>query len=123
MTSEVIRLNWTALRNRLDAQGQATKVPQAAIVELSRRYLDLDPDARGVVDELISEWVLSDDENLRFDALALISDHRIEIALPALENLLVRLNGSTNPGAPYEQKKVRRIITRLESQKRNEVMK
>jgi len=117
MTPEAIRSNWTALRNRLDAQAQAMKVSQAAIVELSRRYIDLDLEARGVVDGLISEWALSDDENLRFDALALISNHGIKTALPALEDLLVRLNGSANPGAPYEREKVRRIITCLQPQK------
>lgn len=115
MTPDAIRAEWTALRERLDAEATAMKESQAAVIELSRRYAALDADARRVVDELLSEWVLSDDENLRFDALALVSDHRILSALPALRELLVRLDGATTPGAPFEQAKIRRILGRLEN--------
>jgi hypothetical protein len=107
------RSEWTALSEQLDAEARAMKESQAAVVELSQRYALLDPEARAVVDELLSEWVLSDDENQRFKALAVISDHRIVSALPALRKLLVRLDDSAAPGAPYEQAKIRRIVTRL----------
>ena len=115
MTPDAIRSEWTALRDRLDAEAIAMKESQAVVIELSRRYAALDADAREVVDELLSEWVLSDDEKHRFDALALVSDHRVLSALPALRELLVRLDGSTTPGAPYEQAKIRRILACLEN--------
>lgn len=115
VTDEAIRSEWTALSERLDAEARAMKEAQAAVIELSQRYALLDGEARPVVDELLSEWALSDDENQRFKALALVSDHRIVSALPALRELLVKLQDSPTPGAPYEQAKIRRIMARLEN--------
>lgn len=115
MTGDLIRSEWSALRDRLDTEARGAKMSQAAVVELSHRYASLDAESRGVVDEMLSEWVLSDDENLRFDALALVSDHRIVRALPPLRQLQVRLQDAKDPGAPYEQAKVQRIIARLEN--------
>lgn len=115
MTGDLIRSEWSALRDRLDTEARGAKMSQAAVVELSHRYASLDAESRGVVDERLSEWVLSDDENRRFDALALVSDHRIVRALPSLRQLLVRLQDAKDPGAPYEQAKVRRIMARLDN--------
>ena len=94
------------------------KASQAAVLELSASYAELGDADRRVVDELLAEWALSDDEATRFDALALIDEHEIATALPALQLLLVRLREATDPGAPYECAKVRRIVARLTKQGR-----
>ena len=65
------------------------------------------------VDELLAEWVLSDDQNLRFDAMALISDHNIRSALPSLRLLAERLEEASGPSAPYEWTKVNRLVGKL----------
>jgi hypothetical protein len=65
MTTDAIRSEWTALRDRRDAGAIAMKESQAAVIELSHRYASLDAEEREVVDELLSEWVLSDEGQAR----------------------------------------------------------
>ena len=108
-----VRGRWEQLRERLDKDAREQKMSQAAILELSHRYRLLSSDERRVVDELLAEWILADDENKRFDALALISEHRVESAMSALYRLAERLRASAAPGAPYELAKVNRIVDRL----------
>ena len=86
---------------------------QEAVLRLSHAYTLLQPDERRVVDEVLSEWLYSEDENQRFDALALIREHRIVSAVRALEELAQRLAHSDDPGAPYELAKVKRIVNQL----------
>jgi hypothetical protein len=104
---------WRNLRERLHAETQGTKDPQEAVLELSSRYRVLTPEEKREVNEVLGEWALSGDEDLRFDALALISDHKIALALPALYRLAERLEGAAGPAAPYEWAKLNRTIGRL----------
>jgi hypothetical protein len=107
-----IRQTWRALRQRIDAAA-GTKAGQEPTVELTRQYAGLGPDERAAVDPLIAEWVLSDDPGTRYDGLALVSEFRIEAAVPALRELAARLEDATGPGAPYEWAKVNRILGRF----------
>lgn len=108
-----VRTEWERLRDRVDVEARGMKDSQSTLDELSARYRSLARSDRGVIDELLAEWVLSDDENLRFDALALISEHKIASALPALRSLATRLEQASVPGAPYEWAKVNRTIGQL----------
>jgi uncharacterized protein HemX len=107
------RTRWASLRPQLDAAASGTKESQSVVLELSKRYAALAGDERGTVDELLAEWVLSDDPNLRFDAMALISDHNIRSALPWLRLLAERLEDASGSSAPYEWTKVNRLIAKL----------
>lgn len=104
---------WEELRQRLDSAARESKNPQAVVVELSRRYGDLSPNDRVVVDELIADWVLAEDEAKRFDALALIAEHRIRTAAAAVRELCRRLETSDEPSAPYEWAKANRVLGRV----------
>ena len=75
-----------------------------------------DDEERAMANQVLAEWVLHDDENVRFDALALIHDFRVDAALHALQHLAERLAMSSAPGAPYELQKVRRIMNSMGSQ-------
>lgn len=101
------------MRDQLDADASEAKDSQSAVIELSRRYGNLSPDEKVEVDNLLAEWVLSDDGRLRFDALALIRDHSIRSSLPSLRTLQDRLERATEPSAPYEWAKVNRLIGHL----------
>jgi hypothetical protein len=74
----------------------------------------LEPHERQMADKVLMEWALSPDENIRFDALALIDEFRITEALPTLQILASRLAVSQTPSAPYELKKVERITRNLQ---------
>ena len=66
-----------------------------------------------MADQVLAEWALSDDEALRFDALALIDDFKIANEIPVLQKLANRLASSSAPGALYELQKVDRILKDL----------
>jgi len=107
------RDRFETLRRELDAAARKSKESQRAVVELSRRYAALPSDEKRAVDDRLAEWVVSDDPGLRFDALALIGDHCIRSAVPALRELARRLESESGPSAPYELVKVNRLLRHL----------
>jgi hypothetical protein len=78
-------------------------------------YQKFDATEREMADQVLAEWVLSGDENTRFDAMALIGDFKIERTIPALKELAGRLTSSRAPGAPYEIKAIERLLSELNS--------
>lgn len=113
MTTANARTRWVELRERLDDDARASKASHAVVIELSRRYQELDGSERPQVDELLAEWVLSEDEGRRFDALAVIADNKVVHTVPALRELAERLEVSDAPSAPFEWAKVNRILGKL----------
>jgi len=113
MTSRDAQERWVRFWARVDAETKAQKVSQAAVFELSQYYRSLQDVEREAVDALLGGWVLDGNEGKRFDALALIDEHAISDAIPALEELRHRLDESKEPGAPFEKAKVDRIIAVL----------
>lgn len=113
MSARDTRERWQQFWARVDAETKAEKLSQAALVELSRYYRSLQAEERQTIDAVLSEWVVSDNESKRFDALALVDEHRIRSALPALEELRRKLDKSREPSAPFEKAKVDLIITSL----------
>jgi hypothetical protein len=110
-----IRSTWNSLRDRITAEALDAKSAPEAVLELSARYRALPQVDRIAVDEVISEWVTADDESKRYDALALISEHEIVAAIPALQVLVQRLALSADPGARFERAKVARLLAKLVS--------
>jgi hypothetical protein len=91
---------------------------QGAVLELCRQYEMLSPGERAEIDGLLAESLGSSDEDVRFDALALIGEYRIASAVPQLRSLASRLLAETRPGAPFELAKVQRLLDRLSSQEK-----
>jgi hypothetical protein len=104
---------WRALRDKLDCQASEAKFSQWAIMELSKRYARLSSSERAAANEEIERWLAEDDETLRFDALALIGEHHIASAAPALAELAERLASDSGPVARAEREKVLRTLTSL----------
>ena|SRR5262245_60431921 len=100
---------------RLDVNEEAISLKDSMLVldRLQALYWKLDQDERAMADQVLADWALSDDETVRFDALALINSIGITSALPGLRRLSERLVASRTPSAPYELKKVNRLIERL----------
>ena len=96
-----------------DQYAQSLKDPQIALERLRRLYTKFDAKERVMADQVLAEWVLSDDEAMRFDAIVLIHDFRIETAAPALRLLRDQLTLSKSPGAPFEKQRVERLLSEL----------
>lgn len=104
---------WEEFRAELVRRAVESKSSQSVVVELSREYRRLSSDDRAEVDVLLSSWLLSADEAERFDAVAVIDDNEVCSAIPALRELMDRLEASDERGAVYEWAKVNRLLGRL----------
>lgn len=113
MSRRDARTRWEQLRERLDEDARASKSAQGVVLELARQYRELDEAERSQVDELLAQWILSEDEGKRFDAMAVIADNHVAHAVPALRELSERLEASDAPSAPFEWAKVNRILGKL----------
>jgi hypothetical protein len=91
----------------------AAKDSQQATFALVAEIRGLAPEDRELAEEVIGEWVLSADESKRFDALAVVDELAIRSAIPRLRELESRLAKMSGPGAPFEAKKVQRILAGL----------
>lgn len=108
-----LRLHMESYRKVVDREAKELRDSYFALEKLHALYKKFDSEERALADCVIAEWALSDDEGLRFDALALIDDFEITKATPSLKKLASRLATHSSPGAPYELQKVDRIIRDL----------
>jgi hypothetical protein len=104
-------------RHKMEAYWQSVheeanefKDPYMAQKRMYALYQRFDAEERAMADQVLAEWVLSEDSSMRFNAKALIEDFRIIKAVPALEKLAKRLASSRAVGASAELEVVNRII-------------
>lgn len=110
LNADEFRKEMEAYRSAVEDEARSLKDSSLVLGRLYSLYRKFDADERAMADCVLAEWALSPDENLRFDALALIDEFRIAKATPALKTLAGRLASSETPGAPYELQKVNRIL-------------
>jgi hypothetical protein len=103
-----------AYRRSADEEASSLKDPYIALERLHAVYEKFNQDERTMADQVFCEWVMSEDEGLRFDALALIDHFKVREAAAALQRLEYRLSQSNVPGAPFERDKVNRVLGELE---------
>ena len=114
-----VRTAWRKLRDDLREEYRDTKYAEDALTELSNAYSTLPEDEREVVDELLGEWALASDD-IRFDALFLIGEHRITATIPALRRLARRLEDSSDAMAISKWGLVNGIIGELTDERHAE---
>jgi cysteinyl-tRNA synthetase len=107
------RRKMESYRRLVDKESETLKDAFVALEKLHALYEKLEKEERSFADQVVSEWVLSEDEGRRFDALTLVEDFKIRSAIDALHLLARRLKISPAPGAPYELQKVNRILCNL----------
>jgi hypothetical protein len=111
-----LRNQMESYRRAADEEAMSLKDSYLTLDRLHSLYRKFDEEERAMADQVLAEWVLSEDENLRFDALALIYDFKIVSATPALQKLIDRLASCRTSGAPHELNKVKRIVKSLQLQ-------
>jgi hypothetical protein len=113
MTLEEFRILMEIYRQAAERDARSLKDSYLALDRLHNLYEKFSSEERAMANEVLHEWALSDDEGLRFDALALIDDFKISSAVPALKVLADRLVSSSAVGASFELHKVDRILKDL----------
>ena len=68
---------------------------------------------RTLADQVLIEWLGSEDEGARFDALHLVRKFRVKDARDALTRLHDRLGESSAPGAPFERRRIAETLAEL----------
>jgi hypothetical protein len=114
MNLDEFREEMDAYRRAVDEEAKSLKNSQLALERLRQLYQRFDAKKRAMADHVLAEWVLSDDESKRFDALSLINEFKITKATPALRSLADRLSENRAVSVPYELWKVYGILRRLE---------
>jgi hypothetical protein len=107
------RSDMNAYRREVDEEARSFKDSSLAIEKLKRFYDQLSPEEKNLADQVLAEWALSDDEATRFNALALIDEFKLTATLQVLYELATRLGSSKEPSAPFELRKLSRIINNL----------
>jgi hypothetical protein len=115
MMQDEMRAMMARYRRSVDDEGRSLKDPHFALDKLRVLYGKFDDKERLMANIVLAEWIVSEDESLRFDALSLIRHFEIRSALPALEELASHLATRADPEAPFELEKVQRIMARLSS--------
>ncbi|HKY06852.1 MAG TPA: hypothetical protein VJQ55_01360 [Candidatus Binatia bacterium] len=105
-------------RRAVEDEAIKLKDSYLALERLHRLYQKFDATEREMADQVLTEWVLSDDEGTRFEAMSLIDDFKIERTIPALKELAGRLASSKAPGAPYEIMKIEGLLSEFSSGER-----
>lgn len=113
MNFEDFRSHMASYRRSVDEEARSLKDSNLALERISSLYRSFDANERAMANRVLAEWVLSADEALRFDALAIIDDFKISMAADALKRLARRLTSSAEPSAPYELQKVERILNEM----------
>jgi len=94
MTLDEFRLRLESFR--FDVDEQNPKNPMARVMALIELYRSFDSQERLFANEVLAEWVLSECEIDRYDALALIREFKIGSVNTALNELRQRLLASTS---------------------------
>jgi uncharacterized protein HemX len=117
MNLEEFRLEMNAFWEDVEQEAAEQKDSYIAIDRLAALYERFDSAEREMADQVVAEWVLSEDELLRFAARHMIAEFRIVTAVPVLRALQSRLATVDSPGAPYEQGVVNDTIRDLSKKK------
>jgi hypothetical protein len=114
MTIDDVRRQMEGWWRDTDSAAIAAKDSQRVTLDLVALIRGLDPEERAMADVVIGEWLLSTEERKRFDALAVVGEVEMQVAIPTLRVLESQLVTKQDPGAPFELKKVRRLLAQLE---------
>jgi hypothetical protein len=113
MKENSFRMQMENFRNAAVSEGNYLRYPYIVLERLHQLYESFDNEQRAAADRVFAEWLLSDDESKRFDAIALIRAFDVKSAVPQLEELRDVLAPRTDPGAPFEREKVTDLIGTL----------
>ena len=110
MTLDEFRHEMEAYRKSVNEEASEFKYPYLAVERLLALYQKFDAEERRMADQVLAEWVVSEDTGMRYHAKALVHEFEIVTAIPALQQLAERLASSRAVGAPGELEVVNRII-------------
>ena len=115
MNESPVITRWLECHRRLSAEAEAFHDSQAVAFGILSEYDALSPEERKSLFPVLAEWLLSDDNRLRYDAAFVISQRNIREMMPAVQMALAHSASKTGPEARDEVEHLREIIDRLKA--------
>ena len=113
MTMSDVATHWLEEYERLTADAEAFRDSQSVSFGLMALYDELTEPEKERVHQILANWLVSDDNKLRYDAAFLTSERRIRELKPAVEKAIERATRRFGPEATFEARKLRRILDEL----------
>lgn len=113
MKNSPLLTHWLETYHRLSTDAETFHDSQAVSFGLLSLYESLTLEERELVHPLLTEWLVSDDNRLRYDSAFLISQCGIREMIPAVEAAIAKYQGMLGPEAHFETKKLKRILSEL----------
>jgi hypothetical protein len=108
------RIEMESYRQDVAKEAERLREPVLVLKRLLELYGRFDAHERLMADQVLSEWVLSDDLAVRFDGLSAVYALKIATAVPAMRRLAERLMKQDSPVARGELDNVERMLLKME---------
>ena len=108
-----IKTYWIEMREHFAEIAEKAKDSQAVSFKLLDEYDKLTQEDKLAIHELLAEWLVSDDNTLRYDASFLISQRHITALKNAIEQAIVNMQHRIGPEAIDEAEDLSRVLNRL----------
>jgi hypothetical protein len=104
---------WIAQRNHFVVIAEDTKDSQSVSFNLLDIYDRLTDEEKLAANDILAEWLISDDNTLRYDAGFIISQRSIKALKGALKKAIIISRARTGPEAVDEVENFERILKEL----------
>lgn len=105
---------WLETHRILSAEAKAFRDSQAVAFGLLAAYDELSPSDRDEIQQLLSKWLVSDDNKLRYDAAFLVNERKINELAPAIRASIERAKRLSGPEPKFEIEKLVRILGEID---------
>jgi hypothetical protein len=113
MTLDEFRQEMSAYLKAVKQEEIELRYSSHTFVRMENLYRRFDAQERAMADQVLAEWLSSDNSSERYHAYVLIDKFRIAAALPALEKRAAQLASNRERGASDELEPVNRLIRDL----------
>ena len=104
---------WLAAHQRLSDEAEVLRNSQAVTFGLLEIYDDLTLKEKKIVHSVLADWLVSDDNRLRYEAAFLTGERRISAMQPAVSRAIARAQSLPGPEAKDEVEGLEGILSEL----------
>ena len=109
---------WLETHRNLCAEADAFRDSQAVAFGLLAAYDKLSPNDRNEIHQLLANWLVSDDNKLRYDAAFLVNERKIQDLASAIRASIDRAKQLPGPEPKFEVEKLTRILEEIDLKSR-----
>ena len=108
------RNKWIEKYRQLTDEAEVNRDSQSVVFGLLHAYDELNAIEKAGIHEMLSEWLVSEDNKLRYDAGFITSQRKIVEMLPAIDLAIKWIGETSDPEGKYELEKLSRIRGELQ---------